>query len=632
MIWTYWRVEPTAANWPRRSTTSAGVPAMELALRSSTSRPMASARCLTSASSLPTTTVCAVDRFSVFGSRPIAVQAAWTRWKRVVGQLDRAEAGVELARVLRRESRRTLLARAADDDRRVRLLDRLRQRRRVGQLVVLALEGVLLPHRRVPQAGDQLELLGQQVEPAGRVREVQPVRPVLGLVPAGAEPELRAALAHLVDLRDGDREDARVAEGGRADQRAELDPAGLAGQSGQRDPGVGRSGQAVAVAHHEVVVRPEERVEAVLLGLACHREQVVVRGTLLGFGEDPEKHGDNAILRWCTASPGTTVAIRDRGCRGGGPDRCTSSRGSIGLSHQSGTRSYHRSIRKVRPAASIRANSQPPSSLSASFCQRSPSRPLSLSVANSGSSTSGGSRSKRYDGALGSSTWTWMVNPDGTIAVRARHHACSACTASDSCGRGRGRSTSDRIASSIEPGGGAIRGASAPTGPNPGIDIRATTSAADSPGTTSGDTSPFGWSAATTGTNPVGSSSPGANPFASAASSAGHDPLARSASTTGTTPVGSSSSSNSANRAATSAPAACSSSSGSASQAACSPEVASSGRGAGTRSDNHSDSGSSSQAACSGEGSGSGQGAGSGSGCGPGSGSGQGWVSGSGVG
>ena len=45
--------------------------------------------------------------------------------------------------------------------------------------------------------------------------------------------------------------------------------------------------------HADIVVRPEERVEPALLGRECHREEVVVVGALLRFGEDTELHLGN---------------------------------------------------------------------------------------------------------------------------------------------------------------------------------------------------------------------------------------------------------------------------------------------------------------------------------------------------
>lgn len=81
-----------------------------------------------------------------------------------------------------------------------------------------------------------------------------------------------------------------VAEGHGADEGAEADPARLPGQRGQRDPRVRRTGQAGTVALHHVVIGSEERVESAFLRPPRHREQIVVRGTLLRFGEDPQLH------------------------------------------------------------------------------------------------------------------------------------------------------------------------------------------------------------------------------------------------------------------------------------------------------------------------------------------------------
>ena len=83
MIWTYWRVEPTAANCPSRSTTSAGVPAMAPRLQFVHVAADRVGALLHLGVVLADHTVWAVDRASVLGSRPIASQAAWTRLKRV---------------------------------------------------------------------------------------------------------------------------------------------------------------------------------------------------------------------------------------------------------------------------------------------------------------------------------------------------------------------------------------------------------------------------------------------------------------------------------------------------------------------------------------------------------------------
>ena len=111
------------------------------------------------------------------------------------------------------------------------------------------------------------------------------------VVPAGAEPELDAAAAHRVGLRDLDRERPGQAERDRRDERAEPDARRLAAERGERHPRVGRARARRSLADAEVVVGPEERVEAELLGELRDREQLVVGRALLGFGEDPQFHG-----------------------------------------------------------------------------------------------------------------------------------------------------------------------------------------------------------------------------------------------------------------------------------------------------------------------------------------------------
>src|SRR3546814_19161578 len=81
------------------------------------------------------------------------------------------------------------------------------------------------------------------------------VLPVLILEPPGTDAELYAPTAHLVDLRDLDREDTRVPEGRRGHHRPEPDRRGVPGQAGQRGPRIRRAGQALG-AHPQ---RAEER-------------------------------------------------------------------------------------------------------------------------------------------------------------------------------------------------------------------------------------------------------------------------------------------------------------------------------------------------------------------------------------
>jgi hypothetical protein len=113
---------------------------------------------------------------------------------------------------------------------------------------------------------------------------------VLRLVPPRAEAQLDAPAGHLVDLRDRDRERARLAERRRGHERAQPDSLGLHGQGAQRDPGVGGAGQPAHSAHLQEVVGPEEGVEPAVLRLTRHPQQLLVRRALLRLGEDAELH------------------------------------------------------------------------------------------------------------------------------------------------------------------------------------------------------------------------------------------------------------------------------------------------------------------------------------------------------
>ena len=145
------------------------------------------------------------------------------------------------------------------------------------------------PRGRAPQTGDHGERLLEPVEALTGRGERDAVGGVLPLVPPGADAELDPPAAHLVDLRHRDRERSRVAERRRRHQRPEPDAARVPGETRQRDPGVGGAGQPLG-AHAEVVVGAEERPVAEVLRGPRDGEQVVVRRTLLRFGEDSKLH------------------------------------------------------------------------------------------------------------------------------------------------------------------------------------------------------------------------------------------------------------------------------------------------------------------------------------------------------
>ena len=170
-------------------------------------------------------------------------------------------------------------------------LHRLGQARRPGELEVPALVGEAAPVRRRPQPGDDLQLLGQPVEPlAERGAERQSVRVVLVGEPARAETQFDAAAGDVVDVGGGDRQHRRMPEGRRGDQRAEPDVGDLRRQRGQRRDAVRRSWQPVSGTHLQYVVGAEERREAMLAGRRGGGQQVGVRRSLLGLGEDAQVH------------------------------------------------------------------------------------------------------------------------------------------------------------------------------------------------------------------------------------------------------------------------------------------------------------------------------------------------------
>ncbi len=173
------------------------------------------------------------------------------RLRRVRQALERQ---VVLVREPGRQPRRAPGAGAAQDDRRLRLLGRLGQRGRVGQLVVGAAEGKRLARRGRPEPGDDRELLLEPVEPFLQARERDPVRRVLLLEPPGTEAEFDAAAAHLVDLGHRDSQRPGQPEGGRGHHGAKPDAARLQGEAAQRHPGVRRAGQAGSVAHGQEMI------------------------------------------------------------------------------------------------------------------------------------------------------------------------------------------------------------------------------------------------------------------------------------------------------------------------------------------------------------------------------------------
>jgi hypothetical protein len=99
---------------------------------------------------------------------------------------------------------------AADEQRRPRLLQRLRLGRRVLERVVRSAEvDVLLG----PEPVHDLELFGEHLQADGRLRKWEAVGTVLALHPAGADAELDPAARDVVDRRSSVCEQAGQPKG-----------------------------------------------------------------------------------------------------------------------------------------------------------------------------------------------------------------------------------------------------------------------------------------------------------------------------------------------------------------------------------------------------------------------------------
>ena len=194
-------------------------------------------------------------------------------------------------------------AAAAYEQRRPRLLHRLRLRRRVFERVVPAVEVDALLR---PEPVDDLDLLGEHLDPRPRLREREAVRAVLALHPAGAEPELDPAARHVVGGRHRVREQPRQAEGRGGDERAEAQRRGACREGGDRRPRVVRDVVGL-VSLRDVVIRAEERVDAVLLARVRERAPVLPGHAFLPLDHEREPHGASVSVSGRGRS-GTTVA------------------------------------------------------------------------------------------------------------------------------------------------------------------------------------------------------------------------------------------------------------------------------------------------------------------------------------
>src|SRR5439155_1108123 len=181
-----------------------------------------------------------------------------------------ARARVPHVGVLGDDAEEHLLPRAADHDGRVRLLHRLGEADGVGHRVVPAVErGARLGQH----ATDDLEGLLEGLQPAGDGLEVDAEVTVLALEPSGAEAQVEAAPAHVVQGRRHLGGDARMAVGVAAHHGADARPPGGLRERGDRRPALEARPLGVDEDRVEVVEVPE-RVVAPGVGLLPQREEL----------------------------------------------------------------------------------------------------------------------------------------------------------------------------------------------------------------------------------------------------------------------------------------------------------------------------------------------------------------------
>ncbi|CAB4812756.1 unannotated protein [freshwater metagenome] len=156
---------------------------------------------------------------------------------------------------------------------------------------MLPFERVLRIERCVPHAGDDFELLFENVEALSKCGKRNAVRGVFGIEPASTETKFDTTVTHVIDLRDGYCKLARQTECCRSDECAETNRAGLARDCTESDPRIGGARKGITGPHAQVMVGTEKGVESELLGKLRNRELLAVRSALLGLNKDAKFHG-----------------------------------------------------------------------------------------------------------------------------------------------------------------------------------------------------------------------------------------------------------------------------------------------------------------------------------------------------
>ena len=140
-----------------------------------------------------------------------------------------------------------------------------------------------------PDAADDRELLLEQLHARPERRELEAVGLVLALVPAGAEAELDAPVRDVVDGSDVLGEHRRVAERRRRDEHAEAQAGRDRREPRHRRPGSSEP-RSSWPADREVVIRAEQRADAVLLAGLRERDPLRPGHVLLALDHQLDAH------------------------------------------------------------------------------------------------------------------------------------------------------------------------------------------------------------------------------------------------------------------------------------------------------------------------------------------------------
>src|SRR6185437_12208830 len=174
----------------------------------------------------------AVERVADAGRVAADLSTALVEDRAALLQLGRRAERVPGIGILRHDPQHVATVRAEGEGR-AGTLHRSGPKRRLAQVIVASgVAGKILPQQQV----DQLDRLAEAPDQLGRLRKVDPERPMLRYVPPRADAELQAATADVIDRRRLFREQRGMAEGVAADQHADANSRGHRRQRAEQRP------------------------------------------------------------------------------------------------------------------------------------------------------------------------------------------------------------------------------------------------------------------------------------------------------------------------------------------------------------------------------------------------------------